>query len=619
MDSRAIYADLLRAAGLHRAGQLEPAEALYREILGRAPDHFDTLWHLGMLHHQTGRLPSAIGLLERAIALRPGEVDRLVILGALLFQADRKDEALAIASDAVARAPQDADARNLLGLVLGGMGEHDEALAELRQAVAINPDFTDAQNNLALNLKAVGRLEDAAAALQTALRLDPGLAQSHKNLGDVRRDLGDLPGALASYDAAIRLQPGYEDALNDRGVALLDLGRLDEALQDFERIAGLKAGGGSGHYNAGLALSKLNRFEDAVAQFDRAIAARPDHADAHYSRGVALAELDRPEAAREAFTAAISLRAFFPEAHFARSLNSLLLGDLAEGFEGYEWRKRLPDPLGAREISARALAPGDDVAGATVFLHPEQGLGDIIQFSRYVPMLEARGAKVVMATPASLRRLMATLSPTVEIIDAAKHPLFFRAHSSLLSLPRFFGTTAQTIPARTPYLSADPDLTSAWRQRLPGAGRARVGLVWKSNVRNVELAKRSMTFEDMSRLITPDRTWVSLQMDCTPAEARQMAALPNLIACEDRIADFADTAAIIENLDLVITVDTSVAHLAGALGKPVWVLVQHIGEWRWLRSGTSSPWYPTARVYRQPRFMDWRGALDDVANDLAAL
>jgi len=575
-----------QALGHQRAGRLREAEQLYRAVLSSAPRHREALFNLA---------------------------------GAL-FQLQQLDEALLRVEQAIAADPQDADTYNLKGIILGAVKRPEEAAAALRQAIALNPRFADAQNNLGLILKTLGHDQEAVAALEAATALAPRLSQPHKHLGDLWLKQERHAEALASYERAIALDPNFEDAVNARGAVLFALRRFDAAAASFARVIELNPRASAAYLNQGLAQSKAGRFEDALATFDRAIALQPDYAAAHYSRGVALSDLGRPVDACAAFDRAIAIQDHFPEARFARSLSAMTLGNLTEGLADFEWRKQLKTPFGARPEIAQILTDPDAVAGRKVFVYCEQGLGDSIHFVRYAKLLADRGAQVTLAMPKSLHRLLGTLSPDIEIIGHDSTPLFFGFQSALMSLPRVFGATLDTIPADTAYLRADPEVAARWASRLPANGKLKVGVCWKANPDAEEsLARRSMTLRDMLSLAGPNVELVSLQKSCTAEELAELAARVGVHAFDDEIADFADTAALMAGLDLVISVDTSVAHLAGALGKPTWLLLSYVSDWRWFLNRDASPWYPTMRLFRQARRQDWAPVLAEVARDLAAL
>jgi tetratricopeptide (TPR) repeat protein len=319
---------------------------------------------------------------------------------------------------------------------------------------------------------------------------------------------------------------------------------------------------------------------------------------------VALAELGRADEAIAAFDQAIALKPDYAEAIFGRGLSRLQSGDFEQGLRDYERRKALTPPLGRRPYAEPEWLGEQDIAGKTLFLHHEQGFGDTLMFARYARLAEGRGAQVALSVQAPLKRLMGSLSPTIRVIGEDERPERFDLHAPLMSLPMAFGTTVETIPAEPRYLASEEGLRAEWAARLPATGRRRIGLVWASNRENLQLTQRSVGLEALLPLLEADADWISLQKDPAPGEAEAFAAAGGL-HLGDQLEDFADTAALLDLMDLVITVDTSVAHLAGALGRPVFVPLAFNPDWRWLTGRTGSPWYPNARLFRQPKPGDW--------------
>jgi tetratricopeptide (TPR) repeat protein len=391
---------------------------------------------------------------------------------------------------------------------------------------------------------------------------------------------------------------------------------MDEALESFARAAQLRPNLAGARYNLGALLKDLRRLDEALAELDAAIALEPRHPGAIYSRGVVLAELGRSAEAIAAFDQAIALKPDYAGAVYARALSRLQLGDFGQGLRDYEVRKTLTPPLGHRPYAQTEWRGDQDLSGKTLLLHHEQGFGDTLMFSRYAKLAEARGAKVVLSVQTPLKQLMATLSSSIEVIGEGERPERFDLHAPLMSLPIAFGTTPQTIPAMPRYLASDEALRARWTARLPATGRRRIGVVWASNRENLELTQRSVGLAAMLPLLTPDTDWISLQKDPAPGEAAAFAAAGGVVL-DEPLEDFADTAALLDLMDLVVTVDTSVAHLAGALGRPVLILLAFNPDWRWLTGRADSPWYPSARLLRQPAPGDWTSVISQAKAALA--
>jgi tetratricopeptide (TPR) repeat protein len=460
----------------------------------------------------------------------------------------------------------------------------------------------------AFRLQAAGRIAEAEAAYRAVLAAEPGQIEALDLLAQLCRARGDLAEALTLYAAVMKADRGSAEAASNHAVVLNELRRPAEALASLDRALILKPDAVPALYNRGNALFGLDRFEEAVRNYDRALAREPGHVDAWYNRGNALRELRRHDEALDSYRRALALAPHRADIHVNEALTLLRMGRLREGFSAYEWRRR----------GAAAALPGEPwtgvapVAGKTIFLHAEQGFGDTLQFIRYAPLLVARGASVVAAVPAALKPLIAAMGNVAALTAGDPQPAF-DLHCAVMSLPHAFGTEFATIPASIPYLRAPPDRVTHWGRRLPATTKRRVGLVWAGSAGFEGDRHRSLPFAKLMRAIVDklgaaaasDVTFVGLQRDIPVADMPAVAAAADFTNIGPELRDFADTAAVISLLDLVIGVDTAVVHLAGALGKPVWIMLPHSPDFRWLLDRPDSPWYPTARLFRQSRRGDW--------------
>ena len=525
--------------------------------------------------------------------------------------------------------PRHFQALNVLGFIAAQTGRLTEAAEWLGQAVAANPTDVAAQSNLGFVLQELGRMDDALTHHDAALRLDPRNAGAHSNRGFVLLALHRPDEALTSCDQAIAIDPDLAEAHNNRGTVLQDLHRLDEALPCYRRAVELNPDFARAHNNLGTVLQQLGRADDALASYEQAIKLNPALAEAHNNRGALLRELMRTEPAIASFDRAIAANPDFADAHWNKSLALLSLGDFARGWEMFEWRWRQGPVKSTRRPVPQPLWLGNEsLAGRTILLYAEQGLGDTIQFCRYAKLVADLGARVVLLVPEPLLTVLASLDGVAQLAKPGDSLPPFDFQCPLMSLPLAFRTELATIPAPRAYLTPDPEKARRWKERLGERHGPRVGLVWSGGFRpdQPELAaihaRRNLEASLLAPLKDDRIEFYSLQKGA-PADsdlARLQSAYwngPRIVDWTSELHDFSDTAALIANLDLVISVDTSVAHLAGALGRPVWILNRFDSCWRWLRGRVDSPWYPTARIYTQERPGDWSGVIDKVKADLA--
>ncbi|MEJ0004915.1 MAG: tetratricopeptide repeat protein [Steroidobacteraceae bacterium] len=585
---------LQHAVELHRRGQLSGARALYQDILRHRPTCFDAQHLLGIIEYQTGNARGAVTLIEAALLLDPGSAAAHGNLASARQALGYFAAALAGFDRALALDPGLVDAHFNRGNLLNVLGDAQGALACFGRAIELNPGHADAHHNRGVLLQRLGRPEEALESYGLALAIRPDHVDAQHNHGRVLFGLRRPAAAIASYDQALALQPGLVAAHCDRAVALHELGRFGEALQGFDLALDLDDTCALAHSNRGVVLHELGRYVEAVASFDRAIALAPDYAQAHLNK----------------------------------SVTCLLIADYTQGWREHEWRWRTEaGHRGTRHFIAPQWTGSESLAGRTVLLHAERGLGDTLQFCRYVPLLAAQGARVVLEVQPELESLLAVLDGAAQIVThgTAVPPCDFQC--SLLSLPLAFATTAANIPARTPYLHCDENRRDEWRQRLGNSKKLRVGLVWSGGFRPHEPeqwsvnARRNIPLAALAPLAHPQIEFFSLQKGAeAEAELAQLRGScwdgPALTDCGPRLQDFSDTAALIDNLDLVLSVDTATTHLAAAMGKPVWLLNRFDTCWRWLLDRSDSPWYPTLRLYRQQRRGDWQEVVQRIRADL---
>lgn len=515
-------------------------------------------------------------------------------------------------------APDHFDALNLLGTVKAQQGQIGEAQRLFSAAVKLNPNVAGAWANLGQALHALKRNDEALRCLDKARALAPddlNILHQHAN---TLLSLGRTEDALGEFRAVLARAPRHGEARLNSGIACAALGRPDEAVADFDAALALMPAHPAAHYNRALALQALGRDAEAVEAHDRALAATPQHAGAWLHRGRALAALKRIDEALASYGKAAALRKNDSDVAFSEALVLLALGDYRRGFAKYEarWRRTgMPE----QKSRGRPLWRGEyPLAGKTVLLHAEQGLGDTIQFARYVPLLAAASPKqIVLEVQSELTTLLARLDGGATVIARGDAPPPFDVHCPLGSLPLAMGTDFASVPAPIPYLSADDAALAKWSARLDALKRPRVALAWAGNASHYNDRNRSFSFARLAPLLSLPASFVSIQRDLRNDDAAQLAAERRVIHVGDELENFTDTAAVMALCDLVISADTAVAHLAGAMGRPLWVLIPFAPDWRWTLEGDTSPWYPAARLFRQTALGDWDGVVVRVADELA--
>jgi Tfp pilus assembly protein PilF len=468
-------------------------------------------------------------------------------------------------------------------------------------------------------LREWGQAAEAAAAYWQAIALRPNYPEAHYNLGNALHDLRQFAAAIDSYRQAVAQRPGYTKALNNLGNACLDAGRPAEGAEAYRQTLRLNPNYAKGHSNLGNALRQLGQLDESVASCRRALELEPDNPEALNNLAAALLDQGQADASLAAFDRAIALRPDYAEAHMNRAMAWLLTGDYQRGWPEYEWRWRSKSFVPRRFVQPQW--DGGDPAGRTILVHAEQGLGDTLHFVRYLPRLAQRGARVLFECPAALHKLLADFPGIESLHRTDEPPAPFDVHVPLLSLPHRLGLLNPTDASEVPYLAANAALCNRWRQELASLPGRRIGINWQGNPQHPKDQQRSFPLREFAPLLEiPGVQLVSLQKGFG---IEQLAALPqaerivNLGARLDETSGaFMDTAAVVKELDLVITSDTALAHLAGAVGASVWVVLSTTPDWRWQLSGETTPWYPTMRLLRQTAMGDWAGVFERIRTEL---
>lgn len=532
--------------------------------------------------------------------------------------AKRQFAAAVISYDqAIALKPDFAEAYIQRGNALRKLAQFESAVTSYDRALALLPDHAETHCNRAIALKELRKFELAVTGYDRAIALNPAFLAAHANRGVALAALQQHEAAVASFDQANALHPGIAFTHLHRGISLHALGRYEAAVEAHQKTIALDASSAEAQHNLGLALLQLRRHEAAIAGFDRAIALNPEFADAWASRGLALYETRQHAAAIANYEKAIALQPTLRIAHRNLSHLYLQLGDYEKGWEKFEWRMRGEDNPANRRTFTQPLWLGEtSIAGKTILLHSEQGLGDTLQFCRYAKQVAALGASVILEVQKPLLGLLSGLDGVTTLL--AKNSVLppFDLHCPLMSLPLALKARIDNIPSAQGYLKADAGKVAEWQARLGAKTRPRVGLVWSGNQLHKNDQNRSIPLADFVTLLSDDFEFVCLQKEVKPADLETLAAHPEIRRFGAELNDFSDTAALCELLDLVISVDTSVAHLAGALGRPVWILLPFNPDWRWMLEREDSPWYGSARLYRGDRLAGWSELVTRVRADL---
>ena len=506
----------------------------------------------------------------------------LMLRGISDHRAGRLSKAQSAYEEIVSKDPDNFHALQLLASTYNTQERFGKAAHFFDRALVLCDSNAQVLSNCASNLRSLGQLNLALECLNKALALDPDFAVAHFNRANLFRETGQYSEAIDSYNTAVLLDPNYAESFNNLGNTLRDLGRLHEALIVYVKALLLRPKHGPAHNNVATTFHSLGDLVEARASYDAGLLEAPGCSDLKFNKSLLL----------------------------------LLSGDYQGGWELYESRLEMDDLKKKLPAFDEPRWDGcEDIIGKRLFIHEEQGLGDLIHFCRYVPALIDKGVEVFLETPKALAPLLKTLHPKVRLVLTGARPPDFDFYCPLMSLPFAAKTTLDTISGAA-YLSSDKARVAQWKARIGESKAAQIGLVWSGNSAHRNDHHRSIELQDLLPILDKSHDWHSLQKEYRPNDIDVMECQTKIIQHQDELSDFADTAALIENLDLVITVDTSVAHLAGSLGKPVWILLPKVPDYRWMLDRSDTPWYRSARLYRQSALGDWTDVLEKVAGDI---
>jgi len=635
----------------HQAGQYVQAQGIYEEILAIQPKNAEALHLLGIVAYQSQNHQRAVDLIDQAIALFPDNAAYYSNRGLVLHGLKQFTAAIASYDQAIAICPEYAQAWYNRGISLQEIEQYEAATASYDKAIELKPDYAEAFCTRGVVMLELKLYDDAVTSFDRAISISPDYAEAWSSRGNALIFLKKHDAALFSYAKAIELKPDYAEAWSNRGNALLEIKQYDAALSSFEKAIELKPDYAEAWSNRGNALQELKQFDASIVSYDHAIELNPYYAEAYSNRGLALQELRLVDAAIASYDRAIELNSGYAEAFSNRgnalllrnqpadalasyehaimiksdyadaywniSLLLLLLGDYRKGWTLFEWRWKVDEFPSPRRNFTQPLWLGDDsIQGKTILLHAEQGLGDTIQFCRYAKLVAGLGARVIMEVERPLTGLLKQLDDIADIVAKGEDLPGFDIQCPLMSLPLAFKTTIETIPFSSKYLSSDSEKVSEWSRRLGRKTKPRIGLVWSGNKENTRLLYRSIPLSELIPWLSSEFQYVSLQQEIFESDKSIFQDCTDILHYGHELKDFTDTVALCELVDTVITIDTSVAHLCGAMGKPTMVLLPFIPDWRWHLDRDDNPWYDSMRLYRQEKWADWQGVLARVSADL---
>jgi Flp pilus assembly protein TadD len=617
-DSGNLYAEEVHSRGvaLINEGKAEVAIALLRQAVAANPANPDYHHNLGVALAHRGELEEAVTEFREALRLKPDGASALSNLGLALAQQQKLTEAVATFEECLRLQPEAVDTLHRLANVLRNARKPAEALPRLQEALRLKPQAADLHHSLGLTLADLGKNDEAIAAYREALKLDSRYPDALNNLGIALQNVGKSAEAVACYRQALRLRPSSSETYNNLGVALAAQDLHEDAITAYRAALQLAPDAAGPYSNLGNALRQIGLVDDAVASLEKALQLNPEYAEGHNNIAVALLQAGEPERAVASYTKALDLKPDYPDAYLNRALARILLGEYERGLEDYEWRWRRP----GREMPdwGRPVWDGADPVGRTILLWGEQGLGDTLQFCRFASVLASQGATALLCVPAPLVTLLRTMPGVAKVESSSDKLPPYACHAPLMSGPRLWRMRSlEDAPNRFPYLTADAGTAAACRERVRAGAEFVIGVVWRGNPQYAGDKIRSVPSALMAPLARLPGVRVVSLMRAIMAEERQAAAAEEIGA--DDWADFAEAAANVVNLDLVVTVDTAMAHLAGALGLPVWIALPSAPDMRWGRHRADSPWYPTARLFRQERRGTWEAVFKRITDELETL
>jgi tetratricopeptide (TPR) repeat protein len=604
-------------AVFQRLGQFQEAVNWYHKALSIDPFFAEAWYNLGNIFKEMKDWDQTISCSRRAVELDPGLSPAYYNLGVAFYQKGLLEEAVGFWQKTIELKPDNFLVYSNLGTALGRMKRLKEAASFFQTALSIDPRQPMAWVNLGNIRKEQGEIEEAITYYRKALTIDPELPEGYINLGFLAVDQGHLDGAVLFFQKTVELDPYSAENFFNLGNVYKDKQEINKSIESFQEAIRLRPDYHQALNNLALLLHGQGRLEEAIAFFYQALEARADEAEIFNNLGNVYKDQKRMEQAVEAYRRAVNLNPTYPEGHWNLALALLMTRNFEQGWPEYEWRWKIKGVISRGDFE-RPLWDGRPLEGKRILLYAEQGFGDTVQFIRYVPSVLERGGRVVVECQPELVSLLQTMKGIEAVIPHGNPLPNFDVQCPLLSLPLIFRTDLSTIPSPIPYLRTDPEKVQKWRDRLASdQGNYKVGLVWAGKPDHSNDHNRSISFNELWPLfLIPGISFYGLQRGTAAMPAKESPPGPNWVNLSDELYDFSETGAAIQNLDLIISVDTAVAHLAGALGRPVWTLLPFAPDWRWLLDREDTPWYPTMKLFRQTTFRQWAGAIKKVAAQL---
>ncbi len=601
---------------LQQSGQTRQAKKQWLKLLKCYPRHPVILTCLGTIALEAGHIDDAVKWLTQSLAILPEQASALSYLSIANLQMQQFDNALRYADKAIQVNPIYMQAHANRGAALQGLKQYDQAIASFHKALTIDPDNPDTLFNLSLVYLDYGKYTEAISTLKQVLKVKPSDATAHYLCGQLHKELKLYKEATPYFDASIKLDVRNEEAYFGRGLAYLALKQFEAAYADFQAATKIKPSYTNAYINMGIALRNLGRFDDALEAYQLALSLNNQNPEILNNKGLLLVDIQRFDEALECYQQAITLAPDFDEVYWNQSHLHLLLGDYKQGWPLYEYRWKSVQQASFRNLSKPLWLGEESIAGKKLFIYPEQGLGDFIQFLRYVTKIEKLGAKVILEVPLSLMALVEEMHLDCVLVKPDQGVQAYDYHCPIMSLPLAFKTELDTIPSPIPYLAASQEKIKQWKARV-NQENFNVGLVWSGASGHQHDHLRSIALEKLQPLMTLPATYHALQKEFRETDQPVLKKLDNLKTYHSLLNDFSETAALIAQMDLVIAVDTSVAHLAGAMGKECWLLLPYSPDFRWLLERLDSPWYPTMTLFRQSRFNDWTSVVEGVKEKIS--